>query len=65
MTVTVPRGMKVLVVLLALSSMAFGQFLVDTASKNDWEEINFEFNSAVLTDGFPSLLRLSELLNQS
>ncbi len=64
MTVTVPRGMKVLVVLLALSSMAFGQFLVDTSSKNDWEEINFEFNSAVLTDGFPSLLRLSELLNQ-
>ncbi len=32
------------------------------ASPNDWEEINFEFNSAVLSDGFPSLLRLSDLL---
>lgn len=33
------------------------------ASKDDWEEINFEFNSAVLSDGFPSLLRLSDLLS--
>ncbi len=65
MTSTVPRVWKVLVVLLAISSMGFGQFLVDNASKNDWEEINFEFNSAVLTDGFPSLLRLAELLNQN
>lgn len=31
-------------------------------SKDDWEEINFEFDSAVLSDGFPSLLRLAELL---
>ncbi len=31
-------------------------------SKDDWEEINFEFNSSVLVDGFPSLLRLAELL---
>src|SRR5437016_3941221 len=23
------------------------------ASKDDWEEINFEFNSSILTDGFP------------
>ena len=30
--------------------------------KDDWEEINFEFNSSVLSDGFPSLLRLAELL---
>jgi len=29
-------------------------------SKDDWEEINFEFNSSVLVDGFPSLLRLAE-----
>lgn len=35
------------------------------ASKEDWEEINFEFNSAVLSDGFPSLLRLSELLKNN
>ena len=26
-------------------------------TKDDWEEINFEFNSSVLVDGFPSLLR--------
>lgn len=31
-------------------------------TKDDWEEINFEFNSSVLVDGFPSLLRLAELL---
>ena len=33
-------------------------------TKDDWEEINFEFNSSVLTDGYPSLLRLAELLGQ-
>ncbi len=33
-------------------------------TKNDWEEINFEFNSAVLSDGYPSLLRLADLLTQ-
>ena len=33
-------------------------------AKDDWEEINFEFNSAILSDGYPSLLRLAELLNQ-
>jgi hypothetical protein len=33
-------------------------------NKDDWEEINFEFNSSVLSDGYPSLLRLAELLTQ-
>src|SRR2546421_11770009 len=33
--------------------------------KDDWEEINFEFNSSVLVDGYPSLLRLAELLQQN
>src|SRR5947209_14462587 len=33
-------------------------------TKDDWEEINFEFNSAILSDGYPSLLRLGELLGQ-
>lgn len=33
-------------------------------TKDDWEEINFEFNSSVLSDGYPSLLRLAELLSQ-
>jgi len=32
--------------------------------KDDWEEINFEFNSSVLSDGYPSLLRLAEMLGQ-
>ena len=31
---------------------------------NDWEEINFATDRSVLTDGFPSLLRLAELLEQ-
>lgn len=32
------------------------------AQPSDWEEINFETNQAVLVDGFPSLLRLADLL---
>jgi hypothetical protein len=32
------------------------------AKPNDWEEINFETNQAVMVDGFPSLLRLADLL---
>src|SRR5215813_8600253 len=32
--------------------------------KESWEEINFEFNSSILSDGYPSLLRLAELLTQ-
>ena len=40
------------------------QGLNTQASKDDWEEINFEFNSAVLSDGFPSLLRLADLLGK-
>src|SRR5258708_16879955 len=43
----------------------FGQGLNTQASKDDWEEINFEFNSAVLTDGYPSLLRVADLLNKN
>src|ERR1035441_7423064 len=33
-------------------------------TKEGWEEINFEFNSSVLSDGYPSLLRLADLLTQ-
>src|SRR5437016_5252972 len=40
----------------------WAQGLNTQANKDDWEEINFEYNSSVLVDGFPSLLRLSELL---
>jgi hypothetical protein len=35
------------------------------ASKDDWEEVNFEFNSSILSDGYPSLLRLAELLGKN
>jgi OmpA family/K319L-like, PKD domain len=41
------------------------QGLDTRASKDDWEEINFEFNSAILSDGYPSLLRLAELLHNN
>lgn len=41
------------------------QGLDTRASKDDWEEINFEYNSSVLVDGFPSLLRLAELLQKN
>jgi len=33
------------------------------ATKDDWEEINFEFNSSILTDGFPTLLWLADFLH--
>ncbi len=43
----------------------FAQGLTTTATKDDWEEINFEFNSSILSDGYPSLLRLAELLQKN
>ena len=33
-------------------------------TKDHWEEINFEFNSSILSDGYPSMLRLADLLSQ-
>ncbi|HEV3332457.1 MAG TPA: OmpA family protein [Bryobacteraceae bacterium] len=61
--------MKKLAAIGALGLMAsglFGQGLTPPSgqAKDDWEEINFEFNSSILSDGYPSLLRLAELLNQ-
>jgi hypothetical protein len=56
------------VLLCAIPLVAIGvsaQGLDTKASPADWEEINFEFNSSVLVDGFPSLLRLSELLQKN
>ncbi|HTP31778.1 MAG TPA: OmpA family protein [Candidatus Acidoferrales bacterium] len=48
-----------------LASALFGQGLnTGGQHKDDWEEINFEFNSSILSDGYPSLLRLAELLSQ-
>lgn len=55
-----------LATLLSLFSMLtcslVAQGLDTNATKEDWEEINFEFNSSVLVDGYPSLLRLADLL---
>src|SRR6266852_3768683 len=46
------------------ASCLLGQGLQTKATKDDWEEINFEFNSSILSDGYPTLLRLAELLQQ-
>ncbi len=53
----------VLSCILAASLLAQG--LTTQASKDDWEEVNFEFNSAVLSDGYPSLLRLADALHKN
>src|SRR5947208_5818238 len=45
-------------------SCLFAQGLQTKATKDEWEEINFEFNSAILSDGYPTLLRIAELLQQ-
>ena len=52
-----------LVVLLFFGATGgWSQDYSNNATTDDWEEINFDFDSAVLVDGFPSLLRLAELL---
>lgn len=59
--------LKRIVVAAAVALLAgglFGQGLTTKASPTDWEEINFEFDSSILSDGYPSLLRLAELLNR-
>jgi len=65
----IKKTMKRIVALSALGVIAsalFAQGLNAPANqtKEDWEEINFEFNSSVLSDGYPSLLRLADLLGQ-
>jgi hypothetical protein len=57
-----PIALASLAAMMLLSPTASAQGLDTRASKDDWEEINFEFDSAVLSDGFPSLLRMAELL---
>src|ERR1022692_4614809 len=48
-----------------MASCLYGQGLnTGGQTKEDWEEINFEFNSSILSDGYPSLLRLADLLTQ-
>ena len=52
----------------ALGLMASGLFAQGlnpgAQTKDSWEEINFEFNSSILSDGYPSLLRLADLMGQ-
>ena len=55
----------VAILLYLCSSQLPAQGLTTTAAKEDWEEINFAFDRAILTDGYPSLLRLAELLNEN
>ncbi len=52
--------------LVLTASFLYAQGLTPPSNqaKDDWEEINFEFNSSILSDGYPSLLRLAELLGQ-
>ena len=54
-----------ILVLPLLAACLAAQGLDTKATKDDWEEINFEFNSSVLVDGYPSLLRLAELLQSN
>ena len=60
--------MKKLAAVGALGFLASGLFAQGMSTggqqKDDWEEINFEFNSSILSDGYPSLLRLADLLSQ-
>ena len=60
--------MKKVAAIGALGFLASAMFAQGTNTggqqKNDWEEINFEFNSSILSDGYPSLLRLADLLGQ-
>jgi Skp family chaperone for outer membrane proteins len=60
----VRRTFELLAVSCVCATLLSAQGLTTTATKDDWEEINFEFNSSILSDGYPSLLRLAELLQQ-
>src|SRR5882724_5713293 len=59
------RGTALLFVVALAAISAHAQGINTPAKADDWEEINFEFNSSVLVDGFPSMLRLGELLQRN
>src|ERR1041385_8635781 len=60
--------MKTLAVIGALGLLASSLYAQGAnpggQQKDDWEEINFEFNSSILSDGYPSLLRLADVLKE-
>jgi len=60
-----PRLTSLLILCSLGTASLFAQGLNTTATKDDWEEINFETGSSVLSDGYPSLLRLAELLSKN
>ena len=45
-------------------SISFG-WAQAPASEQDWEDINFVYNSSELVDGFPSMLRMAKLLSDN
>jgi hypothetical protein len=59
------RGWRFLLLTTVLPLVLGAQSLEIGASRDDWEEINFEYRSTVLTDGYPSLLRLAELIKKN
>ncbi len=59
------RKLLLLFAALGALSLVLAQGLDTTATKNDWEEVNFEFDSSILSDGYPSLLRMAELLSKN
>jgi len=63
--VRIPRCVKLPAVLCGVAIWLLAQGLTTRPSRDDWEEINFAFSSSILTDGFPSLLGLADLLNQN
>src|ERR1700730_7983166 len=58
----VRRCIGLLSTALLVATGLWAQGLDTQASKDDWEEVNFDFKSSVRVDGLPSLLRLAELL---
>src|SRR3984957_15676526 len=60
----IKRRMAIICAFGMLSTSLFAQGLTTNQTKDQWEEINFEFNSSILSDGYPSLLRLADILGQ-
>lgn len=58
-----PRLSVILLAASLLTPIIYAQQIENTRAKpTDWEEINFETNQSTIVDGFPSLLRLADLL---
>lgn len=64
-----PRLHRLALGLALLATVSFAQVKFPSdlvnATKDDWEEINFDYKSVVISDGFPSLLTLADLLKKN